>query len=328
MCKLFDSYNRVHNYLRISLTDDCNFRCIYCTPEESIQCFSRQELMTSDEIFEIAKLFTDNGTNKIRLTGGEPLVRYDFAEIVEKLARLPVELTLTTNGALLHKYVKLLKENGVKSVNISLDSFDNERFKSITKRNAFSQVWENILLCLKEGFYVKLNVVVMKGINEAEIPDFIARTRNLPIHVRFIEFMPFSGNDWEISRVVTMKEMLSAIEEDFFVEKIQDNKHDTAKKYRVRGYKGTFAFITAVSHPFCNECNRIRLTADGKIKNCLFGKEKFDVLGPLRKGEDIQPVISECLIRKQDKPENRPENYKNRDSDYLEDQLMIIKIGG
>ena len=314
--------------MRISLTDDCNFRCIYCTPEENIQCFSRQELMTSDEIFEIAKFFTDHGTNKIRLTGGEPLVRHDFAEIVEKLTQLPVELTLTTNGALLHKYVTLLKESGIKSVNISLDSLNEDQFKSITKRNAFSRVWENILLYVKEGFRVKLNVVVMKGINDTEIPDFVARTRNLPIHVRFIEFMPFSGNDWEISRVVTMKEMLSAIEEEFSVEKIQDGKHDTTKKYKVRGYEGTFAFITTMSHPFCGDCNRIRLTADGKMKNCLFGKEKFDVLGALRTGNDIRPVISKCLMKKQDKPGGRFENYKKPDSDYLEDRLMIIKIGG
>jgi len=328
MCNFFDTYNRVHNYLRISLTDDCNFRCIYCTPEENIQCFSRQELMTSDEIFEIAKFFTDHGTSKIRLTGGEPLVRYDFAEIVEKLAQLPVELTLTTNGALLHKYLMLLKKNGVKSVNISLDSLDNDRFKSITKRNAFSQVWENILLYVEEGFHVKLNVVVMKGINDAEIPDFVARTRNLPIHVRFIEFMPFSGNDWEVSRVVTMEKMLSAIEEEFSIVKVQDKKHDTAKKYKVRGYEGTFAFITTMSHPFCSNCNRIRLTADGKIKSCLFGKETFDVLGTLRTGDDIRPVISKCLMKKHEKPEGRFENYKKPNSDYWENRLMIIKIGG
>jgi len=283
--------------------------------------------MTSDEIFEIAKIFTDNGTRKIRLTGGEPLARSDFAGIVEKLSRLPVELTLTTNGVLLHKYIDVLKENGVKSVNISIDSLDGNRFQLITKRNALSQVWENILLCIKENFHVKLNVVVMNGINDDEIPEFISLTHNLPIHVRFIEFMPFSGNAWEIDRVVTMEEMLTAIEERFSINKIQDYQHDTAKKFKVQGFKGTFAFITTMSRPFCADCNRMRLTADGKMKNCLFGKEEFDLLGALRRGEDIRPVISECLMRKHEKQGGRFENYKKPEFIYLEDRSMV-KIGG
>ena len=327
MNKLIDAYDRVHDYLRISLTDECNFRCIYCMPEENIQCFSKQELMTPDEIVEIAQVFIDNGTKKIRLTGGEPLIRHDFAEIIAKLAQLPVELTLTTNGVLLHKYVALLKENGVESVNISIDSLDNERFKSISKRNALSTVRENILRCIKEDFHVKLNVVVMKGINDDEIFRFITLTKNLPIHVRFIEFMPFSGNDWEKNRVLTMEEMLSDLEERFSVKKIPDFKHDTAKKYKVCGYMGTFAFISTMSQPFCSDCNRMRLTADGKMKNCLFGKEEFDLLGALRRGEDIRPVISKCLMRKHEKTGGRFDNYKKLNFIQLDNRSMI-KIGG
>jgi len=325
---MFDAYGRVHNYLRISLTDDCNFRCIYCTPAEDIQCFSRGELMSSGEILEIAKVFVENGTNKIRLTGGEPLVRQDFPEIVEKLAQLPVELTLTTNGALLHKHLTLLKQSGVKSVNVSLDTLNKERFQSITKRNAFSQVRENILLYLKEGFHIKLNVVVMKGINDEEIPDFITLTRNLPLHVRFIEFMPFSKNAWEKNSVVTIEEMLASIEEQFSIEKLIDLRHDTAKKYKVPGYKGTFAFITTMSHPFCSDCNRMRLTADGKMKNCLFGKEKFDILSVLRAGGDIRPVISKCLMGKQEKMGGQFDTYKKLQSEYWDSNIMIMKIGG
>ena len=328
MNSLFDAYGRVHNYLRISLTDDCNFRCIYCTPTEDIQCFSRQELMTSDEILEIAKIFADSGTNKIRLTGGEPLVRSDFSEIVGKLSQLPVELTLTTNGVLLHKYITLLKQNGVKSVNISLDTLNKERFKSITKRNAFSQVRENILLYLKEDFHVKLNVVVMKGINDKEVSEFITLTQNLPLHVRFIEFMPFSGNRWEQSSVVTIEEMLTTIKKQFSIEKIRDLKHDTSKKYKVGGYKGTFAFITTMSHPFCSDCNRMRLTADGQMKNCLFGKEKFDILSVLRAGGDIRPVISKGLMRKYEKMGGQFENYKKLQLEGWDNRLMIMKIGG
>ena len=327
MNSLSDAYNRAHNYLRISLTDECNFRCIYCTPEENTLCFSRQELMTSDEIFEIAKIFTDNGTCKIRLTGGEPLVRNDFAEIIEKLSRLPVELTLTTNGVLLHKYITTLKENGVQSVNISLDTLNKERFLSITKTNALPQVRENILLCIKEGFHVKLNVVVMKDINDGEVPKFVTLTETLPLHVRFIEFMPFSGNSWKMNRVVTIEQMLSVIEEQFPIEKIQDYKHETAKKYKVQGFNGTFAFITSMSHPFCDDCNRMRLTADGKMKNCLFGKEEFDILGALRRGEDILPFISECLMKKHEKQGGLFENDKRPEFIYLGDRSMV-KIGG
>jgi len=296
-------------------------------PEENIQCFPKQELMTSDEIFEIAKVFMENGTGKIRLTGGEPLVRHDFAEIVEKLAQLSVELTLTTNGILLSRYVALLKKCGIESINISLDTLRRERFQSITKRDAFHQVWENILLCIKEGFHIKLNVVVMKGINDDELPDFIALTQDMPVHVRFIEFMPFSGNDWEKDRVVNMDEMLAVIKKQFPVKKIQDFKHDTAKKYKVQDYSGTFAFITTMSQPFCNDCNRMRLTADGKMKNCLFGKEKFDILGVLRKGEDIRPVISKCLMRKREKLGGLFDDYQRVDFEYLEDMSMV-KIGG
>ena len=327
MSNLFDAYNRIHNYLRISLTDDCNFRCIYCTPDENTRCFTRQELMTSDEIFEIAKIFVDMGTSKIRLTGGEPLVRHDFAEITKKLARLPVELTLTTNGVLLHKYVALLKECGIKSVNISLDTLNDTGFQSITRRNVLPQVRENVLLCVKENFHVKMNTVVMKGINDKEVPDFIACTQNLPIHVRFIEFMPFNGNDWELNRLVTMEEMLSTLEEQFSIEKIPDFKHETAKKYKVDGYKGTFAFITTMSQPFCSDCNRMRLTADGKMKNCLFGKEEFDIVGVLRKGGDIRPCISKCVMRKHEKTGGQFENYKRLNLVYLDNRSMV-KIGG
>ena len=325
---LFDTYKRIHNYLRISLTDNCNFRCLYCMPEENPQCFFRHdELMTTDEIFAIAKVFVDNGTSKIRLTGGEPLARHDFAEIITKLAQLQVELTLTTNGVLLHKYITLLKQTGINSVNISIDSLNSDKFQWITKRNALPQVWENILFCVKENFHVKLNVVIMKGVNEQEIPDFVALTRDLPLHVRFIEFMPFNGNAWGADRVVTMDEMLASIAAQFPIEKIEDCMHETAKKYTVLGHKGTFAFITTLSKSFCKDCNRMRLTADGKMKNCLFGKEEFDILGALRKKEEIYPLISQCVLRKYERMGGQFENYKTLNPECLENRTMI-KIGG
>ncbi|WP_303811670.1 GTP 3',8-cyclase MoaA [Apibacter mensalis] len=327
MNKLVDSYNRIHNYLRISLTDSCNFRCIYCMPNEKMQCLPYGKLMSPEEIFSIAKTFTNYQINKIRLTGGEPLVRRDFEEIVKRLSTLPVELNLTTNGVLLHKYADLLKEIGLHTVNISIDSLQEEKFKFLTKRNAFSQVWDNILLFVNRGFQVKLNTVLMKNVNDDEIKDFISLTKNFPIQVRFIEFMPFNGNQWEKNKVITMDEMLDEIDSHFIYEKIQDHNHDTTKKFKVKGYEGTFAFITTMSQPFCQGCNRMRITADGKMKNCLFGKDEFDILGTLRKGEDIEPLIQSFLKNKHKKMGGQFENFVKLNPEYLKNRSMI-KIGG
>lgn len=327
MNNLQDTYNRIHNYLRISLTDSCNFRCLYCMPEENMQCLSQKDLMHPQEIFTIAKTFVDYNVNKIRLTGGEPLVRHDFSEIVQCLAQLPVKLTLTTNGVLIHKYVDLFKNVGIKSINISIDSLNESTFKSITKRNALSQVWKNIHLLVKENFHVKLNVVAMRGVNEHEITDFVNLTCSLPLQVRFIEFMPFSGNRWEKNRVLTTTEMLHNIEKHFSINKLQDSIHNTAKTYQVLGSKGTFAFITTMSQPFCSGCNRMRITADGKMKNCLFGKEEFDILGELRAGRNIKPVIENCVYKKHKKMGKQFQNFKNLNPDHLENRSMI-KIGG
>ena len=327
MNKLVDSYNRIHNYLRISLTDSCNFRCIYCMPNEKMQCLPYGKLMSPEEIFSIAKTFTKYQVNKIRLTGGEPLVRRDFEEIVKRLSTLPVELNLTTNGVLLHKYADLLKEVGLNTVNISIDSLQEEKFKFLTKRNAFSQVWNNILLFVNRGFQVKLNTVLMKNVNDDEIKDFISLTKNFPIQVRFIEFMPFNGNQWEKNKVITMDEMLDEIDSHFIYEKIQDHNHDTTKKFKVKGCEGTFAFITTMSQPFCQGCNRMRITADGKMKNCLFGKDEFDILGTLRKGEDIEPLIQSFLKNKHKKMGGQFENFIKLNPEYLKNRSMI-KIGG
>lgn len=327
MNKLVDNYNRIHNYLRISLTDSCNFRCIYCMPNEKMQCMPYNHLMSPQEIFTIAETFTKYQVNKIRLTGGEPLVRHDFADIIKKLSNLPVELNLTTNGVLLHKYVTLLKEINLNTINISLDSLREEKFKFLTKRNAFNQVWDNILLYVNQGFHIKLNIVIMKGINEDEINDFISLTKNFPIQVRFIEFMPFNGNQWKKSKVITMKDMLTIIDSQFSYQKIKDNNNDTTKKFKVEGYEGTFAFITTMSQPFCQGCNRMRITADGKMKNCLFGKDEFDILGILRKKGDIEPIIHSFLKNKHKKMGGQFDNFMKLNPDYLENRSMI-KIGG
>lgn len=325
---LIDQHQRIHNYLRISLTDSCNFRCAYCMPNEQIECLPNSNLMSTDEIEKIARTFVDLGVKKIRLTGGEPLVRKEFPEIARRLAKMPVELTMTTNGVLVHKYIELFKEVGIKTLNVSLDSLNKETFFKLTKRDQFQQVWDNILLLLDNGFRIKINAVALNGIVEHEIGDFIRITKDLPLHVRFIEFMPFSGNHWKSDKVITAKQMLEMVGQEFEVEKLQDEPHATAKKYKAIGHRGTFAFITTMSEHFCGDCNRLRLTADGKMKNCLFGKEEIDLLGSLRKGEDILPLIHVSVKRKhailggQFTP-----NYQKTEAEKIENRSMI-KIGG
>jgi cyclic pyranopterin phosphate synthase len=254
--------------------------------------------MQTDEIEKLAKIFVSLGVNKIRLTGGEPLVRKEAADIIQALSKLPVKLTLTTNGSRLHEFVEQLQQANVHSLNISLDTLQPEKFQLITRRNQFQVVYDNIQLLLKKKFHVKVNMVVMKGLNENEINDFIEWTKHEPVHIRFIEFMPFTGNRWTSNRVFTMQQMLQSIEEKYEVVKLEDEKHDTAKGYKVPGHEGTFAIISTMSSNFCSDCNRMRLTADGKIKNCLFSKEETDLLSALRNGEDVEPLIHKSIRSK------------------------------
>jgi GTP 3',8-cyclase len=286
-----DEFNRVHNYLRISLTDNCNLRCFYCMPEEEYAFTPVTKLMQEDEIVEIAKIFISLGVNKIRLTGGEPLVRKDAASIIRKLSALPAQLTITTNGTRLHEFVDLFEEVGLRSLNISLDTLDRDRFHMLTRRDQFERVTDNIRMMVERGFHVKVNMVVMKGINHEEILDFVRWTRDEPVHVRFIEFMPFSGNKWSGEKVFTWHQILEVISNQYEINPIQVDKHETAKKYKIYKHEGTFSVITTMSAPFCGDCNRMRLTADGKMKNCLFSTSETDLLNPFRKGENIIPLI-------------------------------------
>lgn len=295
---IIDNYNRVHNYLRISLTDNCNLRCFYCMPEEDYVFTPASQLMQVNEIEALAKIFVEQGLNKIRLTGGEPLVRKDAADIILALSKLPVTLTLTTNGTRVHEFVDVLEQANVRSLNISLDTLQAEKFQLVTRRNQFHLVMKNIKLLLEKNFLVKINVVVMKDFNDNEINDFIEWTKDSPIHVRFIEFMPFSGNRWTSNKVFTLQQILHVVEEKYSYIRLNDEKNGTAKKYMVPGHAGTFAIISTMSANFCGDCNRMRLTADGKMKNCLFSKEETDLLSALRNGEAILPLIQQSIRSK------------------------------
>lgn len=290
-----DSYNRVHNYLRISLTDNCNLRCFYCMPEEDYEFTQPAKLMQAAEIETLAKIFVKEGVSKIRLTGGEPLIRKDAAQLILSLSKLPVDLSFTTNGARLHDFIDVLLEAKIKSINVSLDTLHEDKFQLITRRNIFKQVMANIDLLISHNIKVKINVVVMKGLNDMEITDFIEWTKHVPIEVRFIEFMPFEGNRWTSNQVVSLEEILSEVQSRYTYFPLPGGENDTAKHYQIAGHEGSFAIISTMSAPFCATCNRMRLTADGKLKNCLFSVAETDLLGPLRKGEDVLPLIHECI---------------------------------
>lgn len=326
---LTDTFGRKHDYLRLSLTESCNFRCLYCMPEGPVGATAADGLMNAGELYAIAELFVRRlGITKIRLTGGEPLVRHDFGKILDLLASLQVQLALTTNGVLLDKYFDRLQEAKVKDINISIDSLDRQKFREITRRDLYPKVWENIQESIKRGFTVKLNAVIMRGLNDNEIPDLVALSHYYPVEVRFIEFMPFSGNAWEKGKVIGTGEMLYHIGERFDFVKLDDAKSDTSRKYRLNSQsKGTFAFITTMSHAFCSGCNRIRVTPDGKMKNCLFGAEEFDLLTPLRAGRDIEPLIREGILRKHREKGGQFDQLESVETGKITNRSMV-RIGG
>ena len=298
-----DQFGRVHDYLRISLTERCNLRCFYCMPEEGIELTEKANLMSHEEVIYIAKQFVELGVNKIRLTGGEPLIKKNIEKIIRELTDLPINLGITTNGILLDKYIDLFKECGVQDINVSLDTLDKEKFNKITRRDYFDRVTNNIDTYVKAGFNVKINAVLIKGVNDDEIIDFIEYTKNNKIAIRFIEFMPFDGNKWDTEKVVSLNDVLNQVNNKYPKEqliKIEDKKNDTTKNYKIKGYQGSFGIISTVSNPFCDSCNRIRLTANGKIKikNCLFSATETNLLDSLRKGEDIKNTILEGVYHK------------------------------
>ncbi|MCP4457203.1 MAG: GTP 3',8-cyclase MoaA [Cytophagales bacterium] len=323
-----DEHGRVHDYLRISLTERCNLRCFYCMPEEGIPSREKSVFMRREEILDLSETFVSLGVRKIRLTGGEPLIRKDARQIIEGLSELPVELGVTTNGVLVDDFIETFKRVNINSLNISLDSLRSERQGLISRRNYFARIMANINLLLKIGVEVKINAVIMKGVNDDEIIDFVRWTKDIPVHVRFIEFMPFLGNNWDWKKKVSFDEIMTTLGSGYSTEQIQplpEKPNETAKNYQIDGHKGTFGIIGAVTNPFCSSCNRIRLSADGRITNCLFSNNKIDLLTPLRNGEYVEQLIRKSIWNKKaeragiESFEFLEPGYKNR---------SMVAIGG
>ena len=328
---IVDKFGRVHDYLRISLTERCNLRCFYCMPEEGIELRDKSEFMTAEEILFIAKTYVDYGVKKIRLTGGEPLVKKNAEMLIRELGKLPVELTITTNAIVVDQFMDVFKEAGIKSVNVSLDSLKIARIDTISRRKYGERILSNINLLIDSGFKVKVNAVVMKGVNDDEIIDFIEWTKDKAIAVRFIEFMPFGGNQWNWDKKVTQQEMLSKVASFYAKENILSiapKLNDTAVNFYIKGHKGSFGIISTLTNPFCKTCNRIRLTADGKIKNCLFSNDETDLLSALRRGEDIVPLMMNSIQnKKKERAGITSFNDEKSEQIFLKNRSMIT-IGG
>jgi len=318
---MIDSYGRNINYLRISVTDLCNLRCRYCMPEEGIMKIQHDKVMKLEEIYELSKAFISLGINKIRITGGEPLVRKGIINLVENIAELEgvKDFAMTTNGQLLKKYAKDLKNAGLNRVNISLDTLDEKKYFDITKGGHLSQVLEGIEEAKRVGLTpIKLNVVLVGGFNENEIENFVNLTKNEEIDVRFIELMPIGqAKDWSLNKFISNKIVLERVSELKEIKK-QDIS-SPASYYKLPGGKGKVGFINPISCKFCDNCNRVRLTADGKVKPCLHSNDEIDLITALRKGEDVKRIIIDLI-------NNKPKEHNLEEGKYI--NRNMISIGG
>ncbi|XP_069464848.1 molybdenum cofactor biosynthesis protein 1 isoform X2 [Ambystoma mexicanum] len=302
---LTDRFGRQHTYLRISLTEKCNLRCQYCMPEEGVKLTPKSELLTTQEIITIARLFVKEGVDKIRLTGGEPLIRPDVVDIVAQLRELEglQTIAVTTNGMNLARLLPRLKEAGLDVLNISLDTLVPAKFEFIVRRKGFHKVMEGIHKAIECGYNpVKVNCVVMRGLNEDELLDFVALTEKLPLEVRFIEYMPFDGNKWNFKKMVSFQEMLDTIRQRWpELESLPTETSSTSKAFKVPNFLGHIGFITSMSEHFCGSCNRLRITADGNLKVCLFGNAEVSLRDCLRTNapeKELVQIIGAAVGRK------------------------------
>lgn len=295
---LTDTFSRQHDYLRISITERCNLRCTYCMPEEGVPLSPPSHLLTTPEISYLSALFVSQGVSKIRLTGGEPTIRRDILPLMHSVGNLRRdglrELCITTNGIALFRKLDSMAEAGLTGVNLSLDTLDPFQFQIMTRRKGFELVMKSIDRILEmnavgAGIKLKINCVVMRGVNERDIIPFVEMGKEKDVEVRFIEYMPFDGNKWSQGKMLGYREMLDLIRAKYpTLAKVADHKNNTSKTYQVPGFAGRVGFITSMTHNFCGSCNRLRITSDGNLKVCLFGNAEVSLRDLLRK--DRQPL--------------------------------------
>jgi GTP 3',8-cyclase len=304
---LRDGHGRLIGDLRVSVTDRCNFRCQYCMPAEGLPWLERADILSFEEIVRLVSLFAAMGVGDVRLTGGEPLVRRDFPRLAGMLAAIPGlhDLSVTTNGFLLERDAEALVAAGINRFNVSVDSLQRDRFYEITRRDALPKVLRGleVLASYPEAHPIKVNAVAIRGFTETEVIPFAELARRTPYEIRFIEFMPLDADHaWSPDQVLTGAEIRAAIEQVYPLEPETREAHATARTFRFADGHGKIGFINPVSEPFCGDCNRVRLTADGRLRTCLFSLNETDLRGPIRAGADdreLERVIRDAVWRKE-----------------------------
>ena len=324
--QLFDNHGRELSYLRLAVTDRCNLRCTYCMPAEGINYLPERELLSWEEMFRLTRIMHQMGIKKVRITGGEPFVRNGLVEFLTELAGLSdLEICLTTNGVFIGDYIDTLQKLGVRHINLSLDSLDRDRFHQITRRDDFAKVYDNLIRLIQAGFQVKINAVVMHGKNEEDIIALTEFARIHPVSVRFIEEMPFNGSGlveeklfWDHVRI------LERIRSQFPDLKARPFLFgETAKTYDIPGFKGNFGIIAAFSRTFCGTCNRIRLTAKGQVKTCLYDDGVFDLKAYLRGGVSDEEIKTQLMTLFKARSLDGFEAEKNRKGVITESMTTI-----
>ncbi len=302
MKALIDSFGRAQTYLRVSVTDRCNLRCHYCMPSQGVLCRSRSEILSFEEITRLVRVFAQLGISKVRLTGGEPLVRHDIERLVSDISAVPgIETVgMTTNGVLLERHASGLGRAGLKLLNVSLDSLRPQRFANITLKDEYHRVRRGIDAALSAGIRpIKLNTVVIRGVNDDELLDFVEMTRDNSISVRFIEFMPFKDNRWSVENYVSSQQMRQVISRKYRL--IGPRKEATpgsvARQYSIEGHAGTVGFISPLSDHFCGSCIRLRLTSDGFLKTCLYSGALVDLRRVLRSRGTSDVKLTAAIVR-------------------------------
>ena len=336
MNKLIDNFGREISYLRVSITDRCNYRCIYCQSEKEFEFIPHQEILRFEEIVEIVQEGVNLGVTKVRITGGEPLVRegiVDFIRHLRKINKLE-DISLTTNGFFLPEYAEKLKDAGLNRVNISLDSLQEEKYKKITRGGSLEKALKGIDSALKAGLLpIKINTVLIRGINDDEVEDFVRLALERPLNIRFIEFMP-SGeeviNEFE-DKFISVQEIKEKLIKKYLLNPIKiSTANGPAKYYQIKGGQGTIGFITALSQHFCKTCNRIRLTSEGKLRPCLFSNKEIDIKKAIRNAKTDDKIIRSKIIRNNigEAVSIKPEDHKLNEKFSNRDSFKMSKIGG
>lgn len=310
---LTDKFGRPINYLRLAVVDRCNLRCTYCMPENGLAWIKQKDLMTDEEMLRLCSVFTELGVDKIRITGGEPFVRKNCIDLIEKISCLNGlnDLSLTTNGLLTEQYIPKLKASGIQSVNLSLDTLNEERFFKITRRKSFDKVMKTLDALLKARIRVKINTVVMEGQNTEDLIPLVFLSRDLPVDVRFIEEMPFNGSDAEVSLKWDHIHIYHHIKNHFpEIAKIQDPKSSTSYNYKIPGFTGNIGIIAAYTRSFCGDCNRIRITPAGILRTCLYEGSGISLKEEMRSGKTDQELKNIIINTINHKPKDGWEAQK------------------